>query len=181
MQCNPWISSNCRILEFRNLGQLSINRFSHVIQRWRSENDSTRAQKASCSKKPEEKPIQHHGNEFPILNDLKRGEFYILALETCWHKDQRDVQWNIFSNICFVPKLSEFFCLNSGERSPAHLLAETWPFVRTPCNFNGFSFCFDKNLGKLWSFLDLKASKLIIWAESNKFLAVFEATLKVFA
>ena len=53
--------------EFWNFWKLRINRFSHIIKRWSSQNNSTRPHYACQCKQPQEQAIQDHGNIFPIL------------------------------------------------------------------------------------------------------------------
>lgn len=55
----------------RNFTKLSMNRNSCVIQRRSLTYDSKSSTNACQGKHPEKKPIQHHGNEFPILDNLK--------------------------------------------------------------------------------------------------------------
>ena len=58
--------------EPRYLRVNEVNRNSWIVE-WRSSHDDAdRSEETGGSENPQEKPVEHHRDEFPILNDLRK-------------------------------------------------------------------------------------------------------------
>ena len=79
--------------EFWNFWKLRINRFSHIIKWWSSQNNSTRPHNACQCKQPQEQAIQDHGNIFPIF-------YYLLFIDVERCPKWVIPNWLFVHNIC---------------------------------------------------------------------------------
>lgn len=63
-----------------NLREKLVNGLPGVVEGGCPHDDPNRAKETGDREQPKEQPVQHHSDEFPILNDLKNAAEVVLGI-----------------------------------------------------------------------------------------------------